>query len=197
MKPNINLIGSNLRQYEFGIQKGKERKYRTNYQGKSLEYRKYFNTKKDSVDKSALDLWHYCEWGGKTPQELIQEYVLARPDFGRLQDWRRETKNTILRLYHEKKAQGYKINMARNCVIPVMAFYTQNCEQIKGITRELDPLQIPDNEFVFNQETLRRLYYYGNLQEKTWLSCAVSLGYSSIDFLALETEKIKNLGFWS
>jgi hypothetical protein len=43
MKPNINLIGSNLRQYEFEIQKGKERKYGTNYDGESLEYRKYFS----------------------------------------------------------------------------------------------------------------------------------------------------------
>jgi hypothetical protein len=193
MKPNINLIGSKFREYEFGIQKGKERKYRTNYQGKSVEYRKYFNTAKASVEKSALDLWHYCEWIGKTPQELIQEYVSARSDFDKLQDWRRETKNAILRFYREQKAKGYKVNMTKNCVIGVMAFYSQNCEQVKGITRELDPVQIPDNEFVFNQETLRRLYYYGNLQEKTWLSCAVSLGYASVDFLALETEKIANL----
>jgi len=66
MKPNINIIGSKLREYEFVIQKVKERKYRTNYQGKSLEYRKYFNTSKASVEKSALDLWHYCEWKGKS-----------------------------------------------------------------------------------------------------------------------------------
>ena len=193
MKPNINIIGSNLREYEFEIQKGKERKYRTNYQGKSLEYRKYFNTSKASVEKSALDLWHYCEWIGKSPTDLISEYVDARPDFGKLQDWRRETKNAVLKFYHEQKAKGYKVNMARNCVIGVMAFYSQNCEQIKGITKQLDPVQIPDNEFVFTQENLRRLYYYGNVQEKTWLSVAVSLGYASVDFLGLETEKISNL----
>jgi integrase len=124
---------------------------------------------------------------------LIDEYKAARTDFGKLQDWRRETKNAILRFYREQKAKGYKINMARNSVIGVMAFYSQNCETVKGITRELDPVQIPDNEFVFNQEILRKLYYYGNLQEKAWLSTAVSLGYSSIDFLALETKKIGNL----
>jgi len=193
MKPNINIIGSNLREYEFEIQKVKERKYRTNYQGKSLEYRKYFNTSKASVEKSALDLWHYCEWIGKSPTDLISEYVDARTDFGKLQDWRRETKNAVLKFYHEQKSKGYKVNMARNCVIGVMAFYSQNCEQVKGITKQLDPVQIPDNEFVFTQENLRRLYYYGNVQEKTWLSVAVSLGYASVDFLGLETEKISNL----
>lgn len=202
MKPNINLIGYNVRQYnpdsqkekaEFQIQKGKERKYRTNYDGKSLEYRKYFNNAQSSVAKSALDLWHFCEWTGKTPEDLINEYVQARTDFGKLQDWRRETKNTLIKFYNEQKAKGYKINMARTVVTGVMSFYSQNCETIKGITRELDPIQIPENEFVFNQEILRKLYYYGNLHEKTWLSVAVSLGYASIDFLSLETEKIRNL----
>ena len=143
MKPNINLIGYNLRQCEFEIQKDKEGRHGNQYQGKSLEYRKYFNTKKSSVDKSALDLWHYCEWIGKTPQELIQEYVNVRLDFAKLQDWRRETKNAILKYYREQKAKGYKINFARNCVTGVMAFYTQNCETIKGVTRELDSCQKP------------------------------------------------------
>ena len=158
-----------------------------------MEYRKFFNNSKASVAKSALDLWHYCEWVGKTPQDLIDEYVSARNDFGKLSDWRRETKNLIIKFYHEQKAHGYKINMARTVVTGIMSFYSQNCETIKGITRELDPVQIPDNEFVFTQDSLRKLYYYGNAFEKTWLSCAVSLGYSSIDFLALETEKIVNL----
>jgi len=37
MKPNINIIGLNLRQYEFGLQKGKEEKASIKRQGKSLE----------------------------------------------------------------------------------------------------------------------------------------------------------------
>jgi hypothetical protein len=60
MKPNINLIGCELRQYEFQIQKDKEEKH-PNRNGQSWEYRKYFNNAKSSVAKSALDLWHYCE----------------------------------------------------------------------------------------------------------------------------------------
>ncbi len=171
----------------------KERKYRTNYDGKSLEYRKYYSNSKASVQKSALDLWHYCEWIGKTPEDLINEFIQARADFSKLQDWRRETKNTLVKFYNEQKSKGYKVNMARSVVSGVMAFYSQNCETIKGITRELDPVQIPENGFVFTQEILRKLYYYGNLHEKTWLSCSVSLGYASIDFLAIETEKIRNL----
>jgi len=66
-------------------------------------------------------------------------------------------------------------------------------EPIKGVVKQLDPQQIPDNDFIFNQEILRKMYYYGSPFEKTWLSCAVSLGYASADFLALETQRIKNL----
>jgi hypothetical protein len=193
MKPNINVFGFNFRQYNSEIHKIKKKRTCIERGGKSVEYRKFFNNAKSSVEKNALDLWHYCEWTGKTPEDLINEYIQARNDFGRLQDWRRETKNTVLKYYNKVKADGYKINMARTVVTGIMSFYSQNCESIKGITKELDPVQIPDNEFQFTQETLRKLYYYGNAFEKAWLSSAVSLGYSSIDFLALETEKISNL----
>jgi hypothetical protein len=161
--------------------------------GKTVEYRKYFSSSKSSAQKSAMDLWRYCDWIGKEAEDLIAEYVQSRNDFGRLQDWRRETKNNILRYYNELKAKGAKINHARTRVTGVLAFYSNNCEGIKGVTRELDPVQIPDNEFKFNQEILRQLYFYGDAFEKTWLSCTVSLGYASIDFLALETDKIANL----
>jgi hypothetical protein len=105
----------------------------------------------------------------------------------------RETRNNILRFYNYLKENDYVINSARTLVTGVMAFCSQNCKRIQGITKELDPQQIPENEYVFTQEVLRKMYYYGNAFEKAWLSCAVSLGYASEDFLALETEKIANL----
>jgi len=78
MKPNINIIGFNPRQYEFKTGNFKAGKQGNQRSGKSLEYRKYFNTSKVSVDKSALDLWHYCDWIGKPPQDLINEYIAVK-----------------------------------------------------------------------------------------------------------------------
>jgi len=56
-----------------------------------------------------------------------------------------------------------------------MSFYTKNCKKIEGITRFLDKVQIPKNEFAFSQDDLRKMYFYGSPFKKTWLSVAASL----------------------
>lgn len=163
--------------------------------GKSVPYRRFYTTGTVGTRKrNAQMLNQFCEWLGKKPEDLRAEYVEARKSVDALDDWKRETKNTLLRFYTWlKEERKYKINYCRTATSSVMAFYSQNCERILGVTKSFDPIQIPENEFVFNQEILRKCYYYGSPFEKTWLSCAVSLGYSSQDFLELETEKIKNL----
>ena len=161
--------------------------------GKAVPYRKWFTGKQRTVQRNAQNLRAYCEWLSKTPEELRREYVEARKTVDSLEDWERETRNNILRFYNYLKENDYAINSARTLVTGVMAFCSQNCKRIQAITKELDPQQIPENEYVFTQEVLRKMYYYGNAFEKAWLSCAVSLGYASEDFLALETEKIANL----
>ncbi len=75
----------------------------------------------------------------------------------------------------------------------VLALYSENCETIKDVTKEFDSVQIPTDEYVFTQEVLRKVYYYADLEGQTLLSLAVGLGYSSIDFLNLEAEKLQNL----
>jgi len=159
----------------------------------ALSYQKYFTGKAHTIKRNAQELVAFCEWIGKTPEQLRNDYIKARRSVDKLEDWEREARNTIIRFYNDLKTKDYTINSARTIVTGVMAFYTQNARKILNITRELDPPQIPENEFVFTQEALRKMYYYGNATEKAWLSCAVSLGYSSSDFLVLETEKIKNL----
>lgn len=161
--------------------------------GKAVPYRKWFIGKPRTVERNAQNLRAYCEWLSKTPEELRSEYVKARKTVDSLEDWELETRNNILGYYNYLKENDYAINSARTLTTGVMAFYSQNCKRIQGITKELDPQQIPENEYVFTQEVLRKMYYYGNAFEKAWLSCAVSLGYASEDFLELETEKIANL----
>jgi len=158
-----------------------------------MAYRKWFTGKPKTVVRGAQNLRQYCEWIGKTPEQLKAEYIKARKSVTKHDDWKRDTKNSILKYYNEMKAKGYKINACRTMITGVLAFYSQNCESVKGVMRQVDPIQIPENEFVFSQEILRKMYFYGSPFEKTWLSCAVSLGYGSADFLSLETEKIKNL----
>jgi uncharacterized protein (UPF0335 family) len=158
-----------------------------------MALRKWFTGKPKTVERGAQNLRQYCEWIGKTPEQLKADYHKARRSVTKHDDWKRDTKNNILKYYNEMKEKGYKINACRTMITGVLAFYSQNCETIKAVMRQVDPIQIPENEFVFNQEILRKCYYYGSPFEKTWLSCAVSLGYASQDFLSIESEKIRNL----
>jgi len=157
-------------------------------------YRKYFSRgKKRSQYRNGVKLKKYCEWANITPEELIKEYAEARESVNALQDWKRDTRSKIIEYYNWLKAKDYKINYCRTLPLGALAFYSENCETIKDVTKEFDSVQIPTDEYIFTQEALRKVFYYADLEGQTMLSLAVALGYSSIDFLNLETEKLQNL----
>ncbi len=157
-------------------------------------YRKYFSRgTKRTQNKNAIKLKQYCEWAKTAPEQLIQEYITARKTVNSLKDWERDTRTKIIEFYNYLKTKGYKINTARTLPLGILAFYSENCETIKEVTKEFDAVQIPTDEYIFTQEVLRKIYYYADLEGQTLLSLAVALGYSSIDFLNLEAEKLQNL----
>ena len=165
-----------------------------NYETEMEEYRKYFSRgNKRTQNKNAVKLKKFCEWANTTPEQLIQEYVKARKSVNTLQDWKRDIRSKVIEFYNHLKNEGYKINTSRTLPLGVLAFYSENCETIKDVTKEFDSVQIPTDEYVFTQEVLRKTYYYADLEGQTLLSVAVALGYSSIDFLSLETETLYNL----
>lgn len=164
------------------------------YETEMEVFRKYFSRgKKRSQYRNAVKLKKYCEWIGKTPEQLKQEYIEARKSVDSLKDWERDTRSKIIEYYNHLKAKDYKINYCRTLPLGILAFYSENCETIKDVTKEFDSVQIPTDEYVFTQEVLRKTFYYADLEGQTLLSLAVALGYSSIDFLTLESEKLLNL----
>lgn len=164
------------------------------YETSMEEYRKYFSRgSKQTRYRNAVKLKRYCEWIGKTPEDLLKDYAEARKSVNALQDWKRDTRSQIISFYNHLKAKGYSINYCRTEPLGIMAFYSENCETVKGATKEFDSVQIPTDEYVFTQEVLRKTYYYADLESQTLLSLAVALGYSSIDFLTLECEQLSQL----
>lgn len=174
------------------------------FENSMQEYRKWFTTgSKKTQNRNAIKLREYCKWIGKTPEQLINEYAEARKDVTTYNQWKRETRKRILEFYnwllkpiHEidgKQNQAYKINTARTKPLGILAFYSANCETVKDVTKEFDAVQIPENEYAFTQDDLRKMFYYADTEDKALLSLAVSLGYSAIDFLELQAQKIKDL----
>lgn len=158
------------------------------------QYRKWFTTgKKKTQHRNAIKLKRYCEWIKKTPEQLINEYAEARKDVNTYNAWKRDVRTKVLEFYDYLKAHGYAINYCRSETLGILAFYSEHCETVKDVTKNFDAVQIPENEYAFTQDDLRKIYFYANAEDKALISLAVSLGYSAIDFLELEAKRIKDL----
>lgn len=164
------------------------------YESDMEKYRKRFTTGNVRTQyRNAVKLKKFCQWIGKTPQQLIEEYAEARQNVTAYNEWKRETRKTIVEFYNWLITSGYKINTARTTPLGILAFYSATCETVKGVTKSFDAVQIPQNEYAFNQDDLRKIFYYADTEGKTLISVAVALGYSAIDFLELEAQQMKNL----
>jgi len=158
------------------------------------EYRKWFTTGSvRTCYRNATKLKKYCDWIGKAPQQLIDEYAEARKDVTAYNEWKRETRKRITEFYNWLRASGYSVNTARSTPLGILRFYSDNCETVKGATKEFEAVQIPQNEYIFAQDDLRKVFYYADTEGKALISLAVALGYSAIDFLELESQKMKDL----
>jgi hypothetical protein len=154
------------------------------------EYRKWFQGQKQGTkNRNGRKLKEFCEWIGKTPQQILNEYETAQDK----KAWQRERKKEVEGYYNYLKQAGYKINYCRTQPLGILKFHTRNTEMIKDGTECFDDPQLPENEFVFDQPTLRKAFYYSDMENQTLLSLSVALSYSSIDFLELECEKLRQL----
>ncbi len=154
------------------------------------EYRKWFEGQKPVTrNRNARKLKAFCDWIGKTPEQILREYESAQNK----KAWQRERKKEIEAYYNHLKEKGYKINYCRTEPLGILKFHTRHTETIKEGTKCFDAPQLPENEYIFTQSDLRKAFYYSDLENQTLLSLAVALGYSSIDFLELESEKLGQL----
>lgn len=167
----------------------KSKRKQWNFEGIE-EYRKWFEGQtKTTQNRNARKLKAFCEWIHKTPQQILKEYEDATDK----KAWQRERKKEIEAYYNYLKQKGYKINYCRTEPLGILKFHTRHTETIREGTKCFDAVQIPENEYVFTQETLRKAFYYSDLENQTLLSLSVALGYGSADFLELECEKLRQL----
>jgi hypothetical protein len=164
---------------------------RKSWNYKDIElYRKWFEGQtKTTQNRNARKLKEFCEWIGKTPEQILKEYETAQDK----KAWQRERKKEIEAFYNYLKEKGYEINYCRTQPLGILKFHTRNTEMIRQGTECFDAPQLPENEYIFTQPDLRKAFYYSDLENQTLLSLAVALGYSSIDFLEFECEKLRLL----
>ena len=164
------------------------------------DYTGYFHRGKQSTKgRNAQKLRKFCHWAKVTPQQLIQQYSEAK-ESNDLDAWQRDTVNQILEYYNwltmqinPKTGKKYSLNYCRTEPIGVLAFHRQNTRQLPDVTKHFAPVQIPTDEYRFTQDDLRKMFYYGDTEEKALLSLAVCYGQGSKEFLELECQTFKQL----
>lgn len=115
------------------------------------EYRKWFEGQtKVTQNRNARKLKAFCEWIHKTPQKILTEYETTQDK----KAWQRERKKEVEAHYNYLKQKGYKINYCRTEPLGILKFHTRHTEMTKQGTESFDDVQLPENEFVFDQPTL-------------------------------------------
>jgi len=164
------------------------------------DYLKFFHRGKHSTRyTNARNLRKFCNWADKSPQQLTDAYeeAKARND---LDAWKRDTENEVISFYNwirEQKnprtGKKYAINYCNTTGSSILAFHHQNTMEFEGVMDSFAPTQMPTDEYRFTQDDLRKMFYYGDTEEKCLISLAISYGQGSKDFLKLECQKLRDV----
>jgi hypothetical protein len=129
----------------------------------------------------------FLEWVKKTPEQLVEEYKTTSDK----EAWAKKWGSIVLQYYQARLSAGYSINSARVDSVAPRSFFSSQCQEVKIQKGKIAKAQIATGEHSFTQDELKKMFYFGDVKQKAILSTAVSLGWSSIDFLSLERSFIE------
>ena len=129
----------------------------------------------------------FLEWVKKTPEQLVEEYKATSDK----EAWAKKWGSIVLQYYQARLSAGYSINSARADSVAPRSFFSSQCQEVKIQRGKIAKAQIATGEHSFTQDELKKMFYFGDVKQKAILSTAVSLGWSSIDFLSIERSFIE------
>ena len=204
----ILMLKTSNKKLDFNFIKNiKQRLQRTTRQcleTKSKNILKYFHRGKHSTrNTNSRNLKKFCNWARKSPQQLIDAYEKAKAK-NDLDAWERDRINEILEFYNwirvqinPRSGKKYTINYCNTTASSILAFHHQNTRALEGVMDSFAPTQMPTDEYRFTPDDLRKMFYYGDTEEKALISLAVSYGQGSKDFLKLECQTLASRSFGS
>jgi site-specific recombinase XerD len=143
---------------------------------------------KESVRSRYLARFNeFLEWTGKTDVQLVEEYKQATDK----EVWEKTMGSIVLRYYQARLSAGYSINSARADSVAPRSFFSSQCQEVKIARGKIAKAQIATDEHSFSQDELKQMFHYADVRGKAIISTAVTLGWSTIDFLGLERSFIE------
>lgn len=157
-------------------------------------------TKETTKARYVKDFDDFCRWAQTSDVELVEHYKASDDR----QKWAKDMGALVAKFYNSQLEQGFSINFSRSKISAIRAFLKSQCEPVRIRRGAIAKPQISIGEHEFRQDELRRMFHFGDVREKAILSTAVSLGWSSDDFLNLKRDFIAPFldkepftGFWA
>jgi hypothetical protein len=124
----------------------------------------------------------FLEWSKKTPKELAEEFN------------QKDARHMILEYQNYLKNElGWEQNSIHAYVSSVRAFYTSQCESVKGLKRKIIDVAMAKNQHTFSLADLKAMYSMGDLEAKTVLSVGCSLGWEASQILNMDRKYFESL----
>lgn len=135
----------------------------------------------------------FLKWSGKTPYELVQEFEQkkARDLILKFQNFLKN--DIILEKGARKGEKGLSDNAVRSTVNAVRAFYTSQCETVKGLKKKILSVQKAKGEHAFSISDLQKIWHISDTRDKAIISVGCSLGWEASAFLNMERPFFESL----
>ena len=122
----------------------------------------------------------YLEWTGKTPQQLVDEFAnkKARSQILKFQNYLLNEYQAVDKHGKPKAKKGLSQNTAKGIIGAVRAFYTSQCQTVRGLKGKIVKTTLPvQKEHIFSTTDLKKMWHVADTRGKAILACATSLGW--------------------
>jgi len=139
----------------------------------------------DSRNKKSHNLMSFCDWLGKTPQEVLEL---------RKQDMNRTFEKLVIKFLHylieERKLQ---LNTAITKIGTIRSFFNFNDLPLRFKRNDIPKVILKPHKFSLTIDHVRHMWHYANIWQKTIIIVAVETGLRVSDILALKKVDIENM----
>ena len=135
----------------------------------------------------------FVNWTKKTPKQLVEEFEQkkARDLLLKFQNYLKN--DIIVRKGARKGQKGLLDNSVRNYVNTARAFYSSQCETVKGLKKKIISGKKAKGEHVFSLSDLQKVWHIADTRDKAIIAVGASLGWDASAFLEMDRDYFESL----
>lgn len=137
----------------------------------------------------------YLKWNEKTPKELVKEFdqKKTRSQILAFQNYLLNEYQALDKRGKPKLHKGLSQNTTKAVIGSVRAFYTSQCETVRGLKGKVVKGTIAKGEHTFSRNDLAKMWHIANTRNKAILSVACALGWEASQVSEMKREFFERL----